>query len=131
MNQMVSVEFYQVLLSDKIIMIDQLKKLLQEVINDYNNGSRDSATKHLLSLQDKKMTYDAADFLETFIVKWKSKSTTKRKTRTHTTYSELSNNEIKNQEKRLKHQWEIDDQNYEITRDHNNYADTNYYDDNY
>ena len=48
---MVSVEFYQVLLSDDVIEITQMKKLLQEVTNDYNNGLYENTVKHLRLLR--------------------------------------------------------------------------------
>ncbi|MDH3341071.1 MAG: hypothetical protein OEL84_07280 [Nitrosopumilus sp.] len=38
--------------------------------------------------------------------------------------------EIERTRKLTEQQWKFDDQNYEITRDHNNYVDTNY-DNNY
>ena len=130
---MVSVEFYQVLLSDNIIEITQMKKLLREVTTDYNNGMQTNTNKHLGFLQEKKMTSDAATYLKSYVSAFydkPTKTTAKKTERSYGLQSELSNNRIKNHGKRLKHQWELDDQNYEITRDYNEYVDANYYDNN-
>ena len=128
---LVSVEFYQMLFDDHVINISQLKKFLQEIVTDYNNGLHDKANRHMKALYEKEMTIDAAIYMNSYFKKWNSKSTASKNTRSHITTSKLSNNAIKHQKKRLEHQWEIDDQNYEITRDYNNYIDTNYYDNNY
>lgn len=55
-----------------------------------------------------------------------------KKEKTNSDVSRLQTNaEIERTRVLTEQQWKFDDQNYEITRDYNNYVDTNYYDNNY
>ena len=59
------------------------------------------------------------------------KSREKKKKKYPEIYKLQTDAEIKRINAFTKQQWEFDDQNYEITREYNNYVDTNYYDNSY
>jgi len=59
------------------------------------------------------------------------KSREKKKKVDSKLYKLQTDAEIKRTNALTKQQWEFDDQNYEITREYNNYVDTNYYDNSY
>ena len=73
-------------------------------------------------------TEDADFILETYEKINKSK---RKKKKTNLDVQKLQTDaEIKRTQALTEQQWKFDDQNYEITRDHNEYVDLNYYDNN-